>query len=303
MKTQATKAPPSKPAAEPLAAAPQLFRDRWAWASALAVLPIVIHAWGAPLGEAVAEDFDFLHRVLFSRTHTLLDGGGSTAFWRPVAHQLYYETFGGLIMNHPGVLATLHVLMLAFASLLLYRSFRQAWPGPAAMVVATFPLLSESTRTVISWPSHFVELGVWMFTAIAIHETVARRLWSTLIAVLAALLCKEVAVVSAVLLPWMPGVISSSTPASNCSKNSVKVNDAALIGTSAIIKLLVSKALVGSRPLSYPETETLRRTCVTPQLGSGISHPESTTGVPSFMYTGSPAGLNCPSFPRAFINW
>ena len=206
MKTQATKAPPSKPAAEPLAAAPQLFRDRWAWASALAVLPIVIHAWGAPLGEAVAEDFDFLHRVLFSRTHTLLDGGGSTAFWRPVAHQLYYETFGGLIMNHPGVLATLHVLMLAFASLLLYRSFRQAWPGPAAMVVATFPLLSESTRTVISWPSHFVELGVWMFTAIAIHETVARRLWSTLIAVLAALLCKEVAVVSAVLLPWMPGL-------------------------------------------------------------------------------------------------
>src|SRR5258706_1713724 len=200
----ATKAAPPRPAPEPLEPAPPLHRDRWAWLAALAVLPVVIHAWGAPLGEAVAEDFDFLQRVLFSKTHTLLDGGGSTAFWRPVAHQLYYETFGGLILNHPGMLATLHVLMLALSSLLLYRSFRQAWPGPAAMVVASFPLLSESTRTVISWPSHFVELGVWMFTAIAIHETVARRLWSTLAAVLAALLCKEVAVVSTVLLPWMP---------------------------------------------------------------------------------------------------
>src|SRR5258706_1366055 len=202
----ATKAAPPRPAPEPLEPAPPLHRDRWAWLAALAVLPVVIHAWGAPLGEAVAEDFDFLQRVLFSKTHTLLDGGGSTAFWRPVAHQLYYETFGGLILNHPGMLATLHVLMLALSSLLLYRSFRQAWPGPAAMVVASFPLLSESTRTVISWPSHFVELGVWMFTAIALHQTVARRLWSTMIALLAALLCKEVAVVAAVMLPWMPGL-------------------------------------------------------------------------------------------------
>jgi len=154
----------------------------------------------------VAEDFDFLHRVLFSKTHTLLDGGGSSAFWRPVAHQLYYETLGGLILSHPGVVATLHVLMLALASVLLYRCFRRAWPGPAAMVVASFPLLSESSRTVISWPSHFVELGVWLFTAIAIHETIARRLWSTLLALLAALLCKEVAVVATVMLPWMPGL-------------------------------------------------------------------------------------------------
>src|SRR5258706_2672687 len=202
----ATKAPPPRPAPEPLEPAPPLHRDRWAWLAALAVLPVVIHAWGAPLGEAVAEDFDFLQRVLFSKTHTLLDGGGSTAFWRPVAHQLYYETFGGLILHHPALLATLHVLMLSFSTVLLYGAFRTVWPGPAALVVATFPLLSESTRTVISWPSHFVELGVWMFTAIALHQTVARRLWSTMVALLAGLLCKEGAVVAAVMLPWMPGL-------------------------------------------------------------------------------------------------
>src|SRR5258705_6251015 len=145
-KVPATNAPPPRPADAPLAPPPPLVRDRWAWLAALGVLPIVIHAWGAPLGEAVAEDFDFLQRVLFSKTHTLLDGGGSTAFWRPVAHQLYYETFGGLILNHPGMLATLHVLMLALSSLLLYRSFTPASPGPAAMLVASFPLLSASTR-------------------------------------------------------------------------------------------------------------------------------------------------------------
>ena len=209
------KAPPAKappavreaaPPLESLAPALPLVRDRWAWLSVLAVLPIVIHAWGAPLGEAVAEDFDFLHRVMFSKTHTLLDGGGSTAFWRPVAHQLYYQTLGGLILEHPGLVATLHVLLLALASLLLYRAFRRVWPGPAAMVVATFPLLSESTRTLISWPSHFVDLGLWLFTAFALHETAARRLWSTLPAVLLALLCKEVAVATAVMLPWMPGL-------------------------------------------------------------------------------------------------
>jgi len=184
---------------------PSLARDPWAWVSALAVLPLVAHAWGAPLGEPVAEDFDFLTHALFS-PHTLLDGGCSSAFWRPVAHQLYYESLGGLIISHPGWIAALHVTLLALASLLLYRAFRGTVSGPAAAAIATFPLLSESTRTLISWPSHFVDLGLWLFTAIAFHETAARRLWTALVALLAALLCKEVAVVTALLLPWIPGI-------------------------------------------------------------------------------------------------
>ena len=201
----AAKAPPAPPP-PPLAPPPPLHRDGWAWLSVLAVLPLVIHAWGAPLGEAVAEDFDFLHRVMFSKTHTLLDGGGSTAFWRPVAHQLYYETLGPLILSHPGVVATLHILLLALSSLLLYMAFRRTLPGPAAALIATFPLLSESTRTLISWPSHFVDLGLWLFMAIAVHQTAARRLWAVLLALLAALLCKEVAIVGTLLLPWIPGL-------------------------------------------------------------------------------------------------
>src|SRR5262245_54728342 len=37
------------------------FRDPWGWLAALSVLPLFLRARGAPLGEPVAEDFDFLH--------------------------------------------------------------------------------------------------------------------------------------------------------------------------------------------------------------------------------------------------
>ena len=191
---------------EPDRAVPAAGRDPWGWVSALAPLVLVLHAIPAPLGEPVAEDFDFLHHALYSGSHTLLDGGGSSAFWRPVAHQLYYGTLGRLALTWPGAVAAVHVLLLGAASWLLYRAFRRALPGPSAAFIATFPLLSESSRQLIAWPSHFVDLGVWLFMALALHETAARRLKSTLAALLLALGCKEVALVAALLLPWMPGI-------------------------------------------------------------------------------------------------
>jgi len=180
-------------------------RVPWAWLCLLAPLPLLLHSLGAPLGQAVAEDFDFLHRALFSPLN-LLDGGGSAAFWRPLSHQLYYVTLAPVILGHPGLVATIHLVLLGLSSVLIYRAFRHAWPPAWAAIIATFPLLSESTRTLIAWPSHFVDLGVWLFTALLLHETAARRLWSALAALLAALFCKEVAVVAAVLVPWMPGI-------------------------------------------------------------------------------------------------
>jgi hypothetical protein len=201
----AGEAPARASAPAPPAPAPPPWRDRWAWASALAVIPVVLHSLGAPLGEPVADDFDFLHRALFSGTHSLFDGGGSAAFWRPLAHQVYFQAMAGVILSHPGVIAGFHAALLALASLLVYRALRRTWPGPWSAAVASFPLLSESTRGLIAWPSQIVDLGAWVFTAIAIHEAAARRLWTTLLALLAALLCKEVAVVAALLIPWMPG--------------------------------------------------------------------------------------------------
>ena len=117
------------------------WRDPWAWASLLAVAPLAIHSLGAPLGEPVAEDFDFLHRALFSR-FTLLDGGGSEAFWRPLPHQIYYRALAWLILDHPGLIAALHATLLAVATVLIYGAFRRGWPPAWAAVIATFPLLS-----------------------------------------------------------------------------------------------------------------------------------------------------------------
>ncbi len=195
---------PLSPAFAPPKPAPPPWRDGWAWASVLAVLPAVLHALGAPLGEPVAEDFDFLHHALFEPRHSLLDGGGSLAFWRPLSHQVYYGLLGPLILSNPRLVAALHAALLALGSLLLYRTLRRSWPGYAAAAAAAFPLLAESIRTVITWPSHFVDVGPYLFSALALHEAAHRRMASSLGALLAALLCKEVAVVTALLLPWMP---------------------------------------------------------------------------------------------------
>ena len=202
---RATSAPPAPQPAAPPAPPRPLVRDPWGLVVVAAVGTLIARAWGAPLGEPFAEDFDFLQRALFQK-FTLLDGGGSTSFWRPIPHQLYYIAFGRLMLAHPGAVAAIHIALLALASLLLYRAFRTGRPGAWAAVVATAPVLSESTRTLIAWPSHFVDLSAWVFTALAAHETAKRRMPTALAALLGALLCKEIAVIAAPLLPLMPGI-------------------------------------------------------------------------------------------------
>ena len=168
------------------------------------MLVLVLGTRGAARGEPVAEDFDFLHVSLFEK-FSLLDGGGSSAFWRPVAHQLYYRAMGPWILDHPRWVSWAHILLMALAALLLYRTFRRAFGGPAAFAIASFPALAESTRTLICWPSHFVDLGAYLFLALALHERSRDRPWTAWPPLLAALLCKELALVGAVLLPFLPG--------------------------------------------------------------------------------------------------
>jgi hypothetical protein len=195
---------PAKVPAPEATPPPPLARDPWALATALAVVPLLVRCWGAPLGEPVAEDFDFLRRSLFTGMGSLLDGGGSSAFWRPLAHQVYYAALGPLIVSQPFAVAMLHALLLLAGSLLVYRALRPHLGGAAACVAATFPMLSESTRALVSWPSQFVDVGLYFFSAVALHETARRRLPSALAATLMALFCKELAVIAALLLPWFP---------------------------------------------------------------------------------------------------
>jgi hypothetical protein len=189
-------------------ARPPTVRDPWAWASALAVVPLVLRSLGAPLGEPVADDFDFLHRALLEGRHTFLDGGGSASFWRPFAHQAYYQILGPLLLRSPGAVAAIHAALLGLGGLLLYRALRARWSGPAAAAAASFPLLAESTRVLISWPTEIGDLTLFLFSALALHEASRRRLFTGLAALLAALFCKEVAVVTGLLLPWLPGLRS-----------------------------------------------------------------------------------------------
>src|SRR6476646_6082249 len=60
-----------------------LVRDPWAWACVLALVPLVIKSLGGALGEPVADDWDFVAHALF-RPFSFFDGGGSSAFWRPI---------------------------------------------------------------------------------------------------------------------------------------------------------------------------------------------------------------------------
>src|SRR5689334_1439772 len=111
--------PRRKPNLVPPSPAPPTWRDPWAWASALAVVPLVVKCIGGALGEPAAEDFDMLHRVLFERSHSLLDGGGTSAFWRPVSFQLYFGAFGRMLLARPAGVAFVHAVLLALTAVIL----------------------------------------------------------------------------------------------------------------------------------------------------------------------------------------
>lgn len=187
------------------ASAPPWFRDPWLWITVLAVLPLILHMRGAPWGVPVADDFDYLHRVALSGSHTLLDGAGSIFYWRPLGRQIYFEALWRAILGAPALVAWLHLALLALTSAILYRALRVTWAsGAAACAAATFPLLAESARMLVTWPSNFQDLGAMLFAALAIHAAAQRRLAWSLAWLLLSLVCKEVGVLAALLIPWMP---------------------------------------------------------------------------------------------------
>jgi hypothetical protein len=166
----------------------------------------VLHSLGAPLGEPVADDYDFLHHAFLSGGGDWLDGGGSLFYWRPLARQLYYRLLGPMMLAHPAWIALLQAVFVGLAALLLYRALRVRWPASWAATAATFPFLTESARMLIATPTNFQDLGSLLLASAALHEASRRRPWTALAALLGSLLCKEMGVVTALLLPWMPPV-------------------------------------------------------------------------------------------------
>src|SRR5204862_7446551 len=118
--------------------------------------------------------------------------------------QLYFGFLGPLIVSHPRWIAALHVALLAVSAWLVYRALRTRWPASWAAAAAAFPLLIDADRMLIAWPSHFQDVGALFFAALALHEASRSRGWTTAAALLASLLCKEVAASIGPLLPWLP---------------------------------------------------------------------------------------------------
>jgi hypothetical protein len=157
------------------------------------------------IGEPFADDFLFLERVrLGGRSRgwmvaALRSIGGRWA-GRPTT-----SCVGGVMLAQPLLIALLHVTLLGASAWLFDRALRRGGMAPApAAVAAAFPLLVESARMLIGWPSHFQDVGALFFAALALHEASRGRLATLLPAALASLLCKEVGVLTLFLLPWWP---------------------------------------------------------------------------------------------------
>lgn len=181
-------------------------RAPWALLIVGCLAALLWHARGTPLGEPFADDFLFLERVRLGGPYTWLDGGGSPLYWRPLGRQAYYQLLGGWMLSWPLVVALLHAALLGASAWLFHRALRRSGMDPApAAVAASFPLLVESARMLIGWPSHFQDVGALFFASLALHEASRGRLATLLPAALASLLCKEVGTLTLFLLPWWPG--------------------------------------------------------------------------------------------------
>jgi tetratricopeptide (TPR) repeat protein len=181
-------------------------RASWALLIVACLAMLLWHARATPLGEPFADDFLFLERVRLGGPYTWLDGGGSPLYWRPLGRQAYFQLFGALLLAQPLAMALLHAALLGAAAWLVYRALRATGlAGAPAAVAASFPLLVESARMLIGWPSHFQDVGALFFASLALHEAARGRLGTLLPAALASLLCKEVGALTLFLLPWWPG--------------------------------------------------------------------------------------------------
>ncbi len=162
-------------------------------------------AWacrGAPLGVPAADDYDYLHALRFESPLDLLGPMGSLWYWRPLSRQAYFALFDGAFFQAPLLIAAAHLLLLAALFVFAYRAARRGFDPLGAAAIAAFPLLAEPTRALLSWPTGAQPLLAMTLIALALHEALARRAWSALLALLGALLSHEQALLAVPVLPW-----------------------------------------------------------------------------------------------------
>ena len=156
---------------------------------------------GAPLGVPAADDYDYLHALRFEHPLDLLGPMGSSWYWRPLSRQLYFAVLDGSFFSAPWFVAAVHGALLAAFFGFAYRAARHGFDPLGAAAIAAFPLLAEPTRALVSWPTGAQPLLAMALIALALHEALAKRAWSAALALFAALLCHEQALLAVPVVP------------------------------------------------------------------------------------------------------
>ena len=182
----------------------RVWRDPWNGIVLLCVLALLVAARGVPLGEPVADDFDFLHETLFRQPIDWLAGGGMPLYWRPLSRQLYYLLIAPFAVTQPWAVVALQAFLLAVAGVLLMRALRPSWPAWAAAAAGTVPVALEAARELVTWSSAAQDLLALVFGMAMLHALTRGRPSLALLWLALAFLCKESSLTFAVAAPFWP---------------------------------------------------------------------------------------------------
>ena len=175
----------------------------WLAAGAAALVALFWACRGAPLGVPVADDYAFLYRLRFQHPLDWFDSMGAAYYWRPLSRQAYFSLIGSQLVHSPWIVVAIHGTLFAALFVLLYRIARRMAPPPAAAAIAVFPLLSESARVLLGWPSGAQHLMAMVLVALAVHEALAGRLVTAGLGALGGVLAHDSA---GIVLPLLPAI-------------------------------------------------------------------------------------------------
>jgi hypothetical protein len=165
---------------------------------------------GSPLGTPVADDYAFLARLRFQHPLDLFDSMGASYYWRPLSRQLYFSLVGPWLLAAPWGAALLHGVLMLGTAAVLYRAARRLTTGPIACAIALLPLLAESTRVLLDWPSAGQHVLAMFLVVLAIERALAGDRFGAPLAALGALLSHEASFPVLFTLPIIAGLRTRS---------------------------------------------------------------------------------------------
>src|SRR5205085_11823694 len=125
----------------------------------------------------------------------------SSRYWRPLSRQVYFALVAPWLIQAPWIDAVLHAAMLAGLALAMYRLARRAFDAPTSAAIASFPILAEPSRVLLAWPTGAEYLLAMLAAVLAVSAAAAGRRIVAAVALMAALLSHESAVVTLAVVP------------------------------------------------------------------------------------------------------